>query len=157
MLSKALHRLAYAATKDLAWTVLSRVDALTAVTDPPAERASGNDLAAARLLAAADRPAEAIARLDAALERLGPTDLADLRIDALLRRSRLRLRAGEPALAEADARRVLTENADGYGWAAGRELARALRAQGRDREAAEVLAAQDIDPADLDDDEDDDY
>lgn len=159
VLSKALALLAHLPPVDLAWTVLDRVDALSAAEDNPSAEQAGNvQAAAARLLAAADRLDEALARLDAAVTWFGSEELADERRAARLHRARLRLRAGEPALAEAEARDVLAEDPDEYGWTADVTLARALRAQGRTDEATEVLAEHDIDADYLDDedfDEDD--
>ncbi|SBT40914.1 tetratricopeptide repeat protein [Micromonospora auratinigra] len=156
VLSKALVQLAPRPPSEQAWTVLGRIDALTDVAPPlPAQLAGKVQVAAARLLAAADRVDEALARLDLAVTLLGTDQLADERRAARLARARLRLRAGDPAAAEAEARSVLAEDPDEHGWSAGLLLARALRAQGRSDEATEVLTAQDIDPDDLD--ETDDY
>ncbi|GAA4563930.1 hypothetical protein GCM10023176_08950 [Micromonospora coerulea] len=154
VLRKALVLLAHRPPGDPAWTVLRRVDVLGAAEEhPSAEQAGKAQAAAARLLAAAGRLDEALARLDAAVTWFGSEELADERRAARLHRARLRLRAGEPALAEAEARELLAEDADEYGWSAAAILARALQAQGRTDEATEVLAQHDIDADDLDDDD----
>ncbi|MFC0027931.1 tetratricopeptide repeat protein [Micromonospora chaiyaphumensis] len=154
--SRALVLLARRPPSEQAWTVLKRIDTLSSVAkQPPAEQAGNVQAAAARLLAAADRVDEALARLDMAVALFSPDELADERRAARLHRATLRLRAGDPVAAESEAREVLAEDPDEYGWSAGALLARALRAQGRPDEAAEVLAAHQIDADYLDEADDD--
>ncbi|MFI2713835.1 hypothetical protein ACH495_27315 [Micromonospora sp. NPDC018662] len=154
VLRKALALLARRPPGDLAWTVLGRVDALGAAEEhPSAEQAGAVQVAGARLLATAGRLDEALTRLDAAVTWFDTDELTDERRAARLHRARLRLRTDDPALAEAEAREVLTEDPDEHGWTAALVLARALRAQGRTEEAAEVLAEHDMDENDLDDED----
>ncbi|MEU5781485.1 hypothetical protein [Micromonospora lupini] len=151
VLRKAFARLANRPPDDVAWAVLARVDALGSAEQPTsAEQAGRDQVAAAQLLAAADRTAEALDRLDAAVTWFDGDELADERRSARLDRARLRLRVGEPARAEAEAREVLAEDPDEYGYAATAVLALALRAQDRADEAGKALAAREMDEDDVD-------
>ncbi|MET8528139.1 hypothetical protein [Micromonospora sp. NPDC005172] len=151
VLRKALGRLANQPPDDVAWAVLARVDALGEEARPASAELSGRDqVTAAQLLNRAGRTAEALDRLDRAVSLFGGDELADDRRSARLYRARLRLRLGEPARAEAEAREVLAEDPDEYGYDATALLSLALRAQGRADEAEKALAAQDMDEDDLD-------
>ncbi|MEV1015708.1 hypothetical protein AB0I89_03070 [Micromonospora sp. NPDC049801] len=151
VLRKALGRLANRPPDDVAWAVLARVDALGAAARPTSAELSGRDqVAAAQLLDRAGRTGEALDRLDRAVTLFDGDELADGRRSARLHRARLRLRLGEPARAEAEAREVLAEDPDEYGYEATAVLTLALRAQGRADEAEKTLAAQDMDEEDLD-------
>ncbi|MEV0228235.1 BTAD domain-containing putative transcriptional regulator [Nonomuraea sp. NPDC050786] len=100
-----------------------------------------------------DHRDQALAVLDEALARCEQTGNREDEWEVLLSRSEIRLRSGDPAVAEADLTRALELTAqigDAYGYAAcTRQLARARAASGDPRAAEDARRAEELfaDPA----------
>ncbi|SDY42506.1 hypothetical protein SAMN05444365_102225 [Micromonospora pattaloongensis] len=149
-LRKALTLMGAQAPTDLATATLDRADTLIAADrNGTADEAAYVDVAAARLLAAADQVDAAIGRLDRALVHFEAAALPQQLADALIHRARLQLKASRPIEAEAQARDVLATEPERHGWTATMIVAKSLRMQGRTEDAAQFMAEHEIDDDDL--------